>query len=53
MRRLAWSHLRFRSARLIALLIGMLLATTAFTVLTAAARTSQLRTVGTVTANCT
>jgi putative ABC transport system permease protein len=51
MRRLAWSHLRFRSARLIALLIGMLLATTAFTVLTAASRTSQLRTVGTVTAH--
>src|SRR5580704_4538876 len=51
MRRLAWSHLRFRSARLIALLVGMLLATTAFTVLTAASRTSQLRTVGTVTAH--
>jgi putative ABC transport system permease protein len=51
MRRLAWSHLRFRSARLIALLAGMLLATTAFTVLTAASRTSQLRTVGTVTAH--
>ncbi len=51
MRRLAWSQLRFRPARLIALLAGMLLATTAFTVLTAASRTSQLRTVGTVTAN--
>jgi putative ABC transport system permease protein len=51
MRRLAWSHLRFRSARLIALLAGMLLATTAFTVLTAASTTSQLRTVGTVTAH--
>ena len=49
--RLAWSHLRFRSARFIALLCGMLLATTAFTVLTAASRTSQLRTVGTVTAH--
>ena len=36
--------------RLIALLVGMLLATTAFTVLTAASRTSQLRTVGTVSA---
>jgi putative ABC transport system permease protein len=48
MRRLAWSQLRFRTVRLIALLVGMLLATTAFTVLTAASRTSQLRTVGTV-----
>jgi putative ABC transport system permease protein len=51
MGRLAWSHLRFRSVRLIALLAGMLLATTAFTVLTAASRTSQLRTVGTVSAH--
>ena len=34
-----------------ALLLGMLLATTAFTVLTAASRTSQLRTVGTVSAH--
>jgi putative ABC transport system permease protein len=51
MGRLAWSHLRFRSVRLIALLVGMLLATTAFTVLTAASRTSQLRTVGTVSAH--
>ncbi len=48
MRRLAWSQLRFRTVRLIALLVGMLVATTAFTVLTAASRTSQLRTVGTV-----
>jgi putative ABC transport system permease protein len=51
MGRLAWSQLRFRSVRLIALLAGMLLATTAFTVLTAASRTSQLRTVGTVSAH--
>jgi hypothetical protein len=51
MRRLAWSQLRFRSARLAALLAGMLLATTAFTVLTAASRTAQLRTVGTVSAH--
>ncbi len=51
MRRLAWSQLRFRTVRLLALLVGMLLATTAFTVLTAASRTSQLRTVGTVTAH--
>jgi putative ABC transport system permease protein len=51
MRRLAWSQLRFGSVRLVALLIGMLLATTAFTVLTAASRTSQLRTTGTVSAH--
>ncbi|MGH3304535.1 MAG: hypothetical protein ACRDOK_23210, partial [Streptosporangiaceae bacterium] len=51
MRTLAWSQLRFRTTRLIALLAGMLLATTAFTVLTAASRTAQLRTVGTVTAH--
>jgi putative ABC transport system permease protein len=49
--RLAWSQLRFRAVRLIALLAGMLLATTAFTVLTAASRTVQLRTVGTVSAH--
>jgi putative ABC transport system permease protein len=49
--RLAWSQLRFRAVRLVALLAGMLLATTAFTVLTAASRTAQLRTVGTVTAH--
>jgi putative ABC transport system permease protein len=48
---LAWSQLRFRTVRLVALLAGMLLATTAFTVLTAASRTAQLRTVGTVTAH--
>ena len=51
MRRLAWAQLRFRPGRTLALLAGMLLATTAFTVLTAASRTSQLRTVGTVSAN--
>ncbi len=51
MRRLAWSQLRFRTVRMVALLVGMLVATTAFTVLTAASRTSQLRTVGTVTAH--
>jgi putative ABC transport system permease protein len=51
MLRLAWSQLRFRSVRLGALLAGMLLATTAFTVLTAASRTAQLRTVGTVSAH--
>lgn len=51
MGRLAWSQLRFRTVRLLALLAGMLLATTAFTVLTAASRTGQLRTVGTVSAH--
>ena len=51
MRRLAWSQLRFRTIRLVALLAGMLLATTAFTVLTAASRTAQLRTIGTVSAH--
>ena len=51
MLRLAWSVLRFQRGRALALLLGMLLATTAFTVLTAASRTSQLRTTGTVTRN--
>jgi putative ABC transport system permease protein len=49
--RLAWSQLRFRTARTVALLAGMLLAATAFTVLTGASRTAQLRTIGTVTAH--
>src|SRR5215470_6655422 len=51
MGRLAWSQLRFRTARLVALLAGLLVATTAFTVLTAASRTAQLRTVGTVSSH--
>jgi hypothetical protein len=51
MGRLAWSQLRFQRTRAIALLIGLLLATTAFTVLTAASRTAQLRTTGTVSAH--
>ncbi len=51
MGRLAWSQLRFRPARALALLVGLLVAATAFTVLTAASRTAQLRTVGQVTAN--
>ena len=50
-RRLAWSQLRFRSGRALALLAGMLVAATAFTVLTAAARTAQIRTIGTVSAH--
>ena len=51
MSRLAWSQLRFRATRSLALLVGMLVAVTAFCVLTATARTSQLRTVGTVSAH--
>jgi putative ABC transport system permease protein len=51
MGRLAWSQVRFRLARTLALIVGVLLAATAFTVLTAASRTAQLRTVGKVSAN--
>ena len=51
MGRIAWSQLRFRTARSVALLAGMLLAVTAFTVLTAASRTSQLTTIGTISAH--
>ena len=51
MSRLIWSQLRFRTGRAAALLAGILVATTAFTVLTAAARTAQIRTIGTVTAH--
>jgi len=49
--RLAFSQLRYRPVRLVTLLVGLVLATSAFTVLTAAAKTSQLRTVGTVTSH--
>jgi hypothetical protein len=48
---MTWHQLRSGAARSIALLLGMLLATTAFTVLTAASSTAQLRTIGTVTAH--
>jgi putative ABC transport system permease protein len=51
MGRLAWSQVRFRPARALALIIGVLVAATAFTVLTAASRTAQARTVGKVSAN--
>jgi putative ABC transport system permease protein len=51
MGRLAWSQVRFRPARTLALIVGVLVAATAFTVLTAASRTAQVRTVGTVSAN--
>jgi putative ABC transport system permease protein len=49
--RLAWSQVRFRAGRALALLAGMLVATTAFTVLTAAARAAQVRTIGAVNAH--
>jgi putative ABC transport system permease protein len=51
MGRLAWSQVRFRLARTLALVAGVLVAATAFTVLTAASRTAQVRTTGTVSAN--
>ena len=51
MGRLAWLQLRFRPGRGLALLAGILVAATAFTVLTAASRTAQVRTIGTVTAH--
>jgi putative ABC transport system permease protein len=51
MGRLAWSQVRFRPARALALLAGLLVAATAFTVLTTASQTLQLRTVGEVSAN--
>jgi putative ABC transport system permease protein len=49
--RFAWSQVRFRPARALALIMGVLVAATAFTVLTAASRTLQARTTGTVAAN--
>jgi putative ABC transport system permease protein len=51
MGRLAWSQVRFRLARTLALVAGVLVAATAFTVLTAASQTAQARTVGKVSAN--
>jgi putative ABC transport system permease protein len=51
MGRLAWSQVRFRPARALALIIGVLVAAAAFTVLTAASQTAQARTVGTVSVN--
>jgi putative ABC transport system permease protein len=51
MGRLAWWQARFRPARTLALVIGVLVAAAAFTVLTAASRTAQLRTTGAVSAN--
>ena len=43
--------MRFRPARALALIVGVLAAATGFTVLTAASRTAQVRTLGTVSAN--
>lgn len=51
MGRLAWSQVRFRLSRTLALIVGVLVAATAFTVLTAASRTAQVRTTGVVSAN--
>ncbi|MDR3034877.1 MAG: hypothetical protein LBV78_17540, partial [Kitasatospora sp.] len=51
MRRITWSQLRFRTARSLALWLGLAFAVTAFTVLTAASRTAQLRTTSAVTAH--
>ena len=51
MGRLAWCQARFRPARTLALIAAVLVAATAFTVLTAASRTAQLRTAGEVSAN--
>jgi hypothetical protein len=51
MGRLAWPQVRFRPARALALIVGVLVAATAFTVLTAASHTAQARTVGKVSAN--
>ncbi|MEU2508461.1 ABC transporter permease [Streptomyces sp. NPDC007863] len=51
MLRLAAFHLRHRTLRSLALVLGILLATSGFTLLTAGARSSQLRTTGTVDDN--
>ena len=51
MGRFAWSHVRFGLARSLALLAGLLVAATAFTVLTGSTRTAQLQTVGTVSSH--
>jgi putative ABC transport system permease protein len=51
MGRLAWLQARFRPARTLALIAAVLVASTAFIVLTAASQTEQLRTSGEVSAN--
>lgn len=51
MRRYVWGQLRHRRFRGMALLLGILVATTSFTVLTGTTRTSRLETIGTITHN--
>lgn len=51
MGRFVWSQLRHRFGRTAALLVGIVVATTSFTVLTATSRTAQLRTTATVGAH--
>jgi putative ABC transport system permease protein len=46
-----WSHLRMRAGRSMALLLGVLTATTGFTVLTGTTDTARLRVTGTLDAN--
>lgn len=48
MHRYLWGQLRYRRTRAVALLVGILVATTAFTVLTGTTQTSRLQTIGTV-----
>ncbi|MFC4041115.1 FtsX-like permease family protein [Dactylosporangium siamense] len=49
--RFVWAHLRGRAGRAVALLVGVLTATTGFTVLTGATATARLEVTGTVDAN--
>ncbi len=49
MRRYLWGQLLYRRTRTVALLAGILIATSAFTVLTGTTQTSRLQTIGTVT----
>ncbi|MET7425083.1 FtsX-like permease family protein [Dactylosporangium sp. NPDC005555] len=49
--RFVWAHLRGRAGRAVALLLGVLTATTGFTVLTGASATARLEVTGTVEAN--
>ncbi|MGI9089857.1 MAG: hypothetical protein ACR2GG_02000, partial [Gemmatimonadaceae bacterium] len=49
MRRSLWGQLLYRRTRTVALLAGILIATSAFTVLTGTTQTSRLQTIGTVT----
>src|SRR5919197_4559063 len=51
MHRCVWGQLRHRGRRPLALLLGILVASTSFAVLIGAARTSRLDVVGTVAAN--